>query len=150
MMKKRGLQGFTLIELMVVVGIIAVLIAIALPNYSLYTAQSQIYQVIALIKPIEAKVNQSIITGNQAFITDATTTATNTTNKYITSISINSTSGKITVTLSGTAHSAIQNKTIVFTPSIAPGGNVSGVSVPAWTCTTDGTVPSQYLNGISC
>ncbi|WP_069107169.1 pilin [Xylella fastidiosa] len=61
-MKKQ--QGFTLIELMIVIAIIAILAAIALPMYQNYVARSQVTAGLAEITPGKVQAEICTITGN--------------------------------------------------------------------------------------
>ena len=59
---RRAQQGFTLIELMIVVAIIGILAAIALPAYQDYTARAQVTEAIAATSPIRLGVSEFVQT----------------------------------------------------------------------------------------
>ena len=62
-MSKRN-QGFTLVEIMIVVAIIAILAAVAIPNFIKYRQNSQAAACVSNLKQIEAAVEQSKMAGN--------------------------------------------------------------------------------------
>ncbi|RXR01438.1 pilin [Pseudoxanthomonas composti] len=68
---KKTQQGFTLIELMIVVAIIAILAAIALPAYQNYVAKSQVAAGLAEITPGKTQYEVMVNEGNAANITPA-------------------------------------------------------------------------------
>ena len=61
-MNKRN-QGFTLVEIMIVVAIIAILAAVAIPNFIKYRQNSQAAACVSNLKQIEAAVEQVKMTG---------------------------------------------------------------------------------------
>ena len=61
-MKKRN-QGFTLVEIMIVVAIIAILAAVAIPNFVKYRRNSQAAACVSNLKQIEAAVEQARMAG---------------------------------------------------------------------------------------
>ena len=60
---KKGQQGFTLIELMIVVAIIGILAAIAIPQYQDYTARSQMTRVFGEISALKTAAEAAILQG---------------------------------------------------------------------------------------
>lgn len=77
-MKKSAQQGFTLIELMIVVAIIGILAAVALPQYQTYVAKSQVARVMTEIGSLKTIVETCLLEGRTAPVdgTTATPTAT--------------------------------------------------------------------------
>ena len=128
-MKKQMQQGFTLIELMIVVAIIGILASIALPAYQDFTIKSRVTEGIGLVAPLKLAIATEVSSPADLAITVADWNAqpehdgTDPTSKFVDSIAIAAT-GVITVDYN---HSAVGVGTgadqITFSPSVrAPGG----------------------------
>ncbi|HET7831432.1 MAG TPA: prepilin-type N-terminal cleavage/methylation domain-containing protein [Gallionella sp.] len=61
---RNGQQGFTLIELMIVVAIIGILAAIAIPSYQNYTKKSKFTEVVQATAPIKLAIEECVTSGD--------------------------------------------------------------------------------------
>ncbi|HQA27540.1 MAG TPA: pilin [Candidatus Competibacteraceae bacterium] len=128
---KKFQQGFTLIELMIVVAIIGILAAIAIPAYQDYTIRSQVTEGLNLAA--EAKTAISEFNSDRGRLPANNTSAgvsvaTSITGNYVTSVAISG-SGLITITYGNKANAAnLAGKTI----GLAPVRNAAGGLV--WFC----------------
>ena len=132
-MKKQ--QGFTLIELMIVVAIIGILAAVAIPAYQDYTVRARVTEGLSLASAGKTSVSEFLATtgalptsNSDAGMAAAATIVGN----HVSGVAVNA-SGKLTVTFSG---NPINNATLILTPTTVGGGI-------KWDC-TDGNLDSKY------
>jgi type IV pilus assembly protein PilA len=122
-MFKKMQQGFTLIELMIVVAIIGILAAIAIPAYQDYTIRAKITEGLNLADSAKTAVAESFQSGGLTGLTAAAKSWNTafTQSKYVSNIAIATTNGVITVTYnSATAIPQLAaNNILVLTPNIA-------------------------------
>ena len=119
-MKRTMQQGFTLIELMIVVAIIGILAAVALPAYQDYTARAKITEVIGFMSAAKAGVAEAYASeGSLTGIdTEKAGVDANVTSKYLASLEVED--GVITATVKG-LNNACDTKTLKLTPTKAAG-----------------------------
>jgi len=153
-------KGFTLIELMIVVAIIGILAAIALPAYQDYTIRAKISEGITLSSGLKTAITESFQTQGPrsmvcssqtecdaigATVLDATALAGN---SNVTSV-VSADNGIITITYDASVVPSGAN-TLLFTPVGADGTTVLNLSTAAagtqvnWTCALNGTVAAKY------
>ena len=163
-------KGFTLIELMIVVAIIGILAAVAIPAYQNYTVRAKVTEMIAAGAAAKTAVTEGYQSnGMTGVVAAATSIATeDPKSKIVQSVEVDEATGIITVTSAAVADKAISglpedasDMTILFTPFIgtdALADATAGGSID-WACTslttatatarglatTAGTMPDKYV-----
>jgi type IV pilus assembly protein PilA len=152
---KRIQKGFTLIELMIVVAIIGILAAVALPAYQDYTVKAKVSEGIlatSQCRTAVSEVYQTAAAGTAPGANGWGCETASASSKYVASVATNA-DGVITVTMANVNDlSGAKGGTITLTPQTAAGVNLTVAAIPTqvggFKC-LPGTMPSKYLPG-SC
>ncbi len=136
---KKVQQGFTLIELMIVVAIIGILASLAIPAYQSYTIRAQVSEGLNLAGPLKNAV-ASFYNENGSFPADNDEAALETpgsyAGNYIESMTVNN--GIVEVLYGNGANAQINGEIITLT-AIPNNGSV------AWDCASGGVILVEYL-----
>jgi type IV pilus assembly protein PilA len=160
---KRAQAGFTLIELMIVVAIIGILAAVALPAYQDYTVRARVSEAILAASACRTAISETYQTGLAGAGPGAGNWGCESaaqTSQYVASVAT-TVDGIVTVTTATGlgASGAADGMTIILTPldGAAPGVAATAANIPeqlfGWACNrapgAAGTMPPKYLPG-SC
>jgi type IV pilus assembly protein PilA len=140
---KSTQKGFTLIELMIVVAIIAILAAIAIPQYQTYVIRSQVTRAMGEAGDMKTAVEDCLNNGLSSFGA-ASCVDTSSSSDILSgghpTVSWGASAAQITAVMGGHANAKVSGGTIKWSRS------GSG----AWSCATDGSTITSQFAPVSC
>ncbi len=145
-MKNASAKGFTLIELMIVIAIVGILAAVALPRYQEYTVRAKVAEMILAAQPGKLALAESVQT-NSAMPATTALVLESVQTTYVSSLayaygSLNGTSATGVITVTGNTDANLNGRTLALTASYdTSNGQLT------WACTAGSTngIAAKFL-----
>jgi type IV pilus assembly protein PilA len=132
-------QGFTLIELMIVVAIVGILAAIAIPAYQDYTVRAKVTEGLSLANSGKILVEDTFTSGGSVGMVSITSAwnPASTTTVNVTSVTV-ATTGNVVITYAAGA-GPMSGQTVTLVPNLVVGSPIT------WVCTVNSATNDRYV-----
>jgi len=135
-------RGFTLIELMIVVAIIGILAAVAIPAYQDYIARAQVSEAVMLAA--KGKTSMTEYYGDRGnWPIDASEVMVNQSGKYTSTVTLGSGAGETTTSITITAHIRSAGVNTSITSGVL--NLTTSDAGKTWTCATSSNLLGKYV-----